>query len=200
LSNIISNAVSLNGSMNHASRVQGIQHSGADKSIWQHNDMSDLDERLAQVSARNQVPCIVFDSVHSADGDVSSISHICDLAEYYTTTNCIDEVHAVGLYVEHGAGYLQKLDIQDTVNVVNVTLGKDHRVGGRYIETYMGVIDETRLIDSEFIFTTEMPTVLCNAKYLIAHEELRAQHQAQSNSLIEAGVTVFDKACTHVTT
>ena len=73
LRNIIPNIVYLSDSKNHASLIQGIRHSGADKIIWQHNDMSDLAAKLDQVSASNQVPCIVFESVYSMDGDVSPI-------------------------------------------------------------------------------------------------------------------------------
>ena len=109
LSKIIPNIVFLSDSKNHASLIQGIRHSGADKLIWQHNDMSDLESQLEQVSARNQVPCIVFESVYSMDGDVSPIEAVCDLADRYGAITYIDEVHAVGLYGATGAGYLEKL-------------------------------------------------------------------------------------------
>ena len=207
LSKIIPNIVFLSDSKNHASLIQGIRHSGADKSIWQHNDMSDLESQLAEVSARNQVPCIVFESVYSMDGDVSPIEHICDLAERYGAITYIDEVHAVGLYGEHGAGYLEKLGIQDRVDIVNGTLGKAFGVTGGYIAGDGDVIDAIRSVASGFIFTTSMSPVLCagalsSIKYLKDHNELREQHQAVAAKfklkLQEAGVEVLDKACTHI--
>ena len=207
LSKIIPNIVFLSDSKNHASLIQGIRHSGADKSIWQHNDMSDLESQLAEVSARNQVPCIVFESVYSMDGDVSPIEAICDLADRYGAITYIDEVHAVGLYGDHGAGYLEHLGVQDRVDIVNGTLGKAFGVTGGYIAGDGVVIDAIRSVASGFIFTTSMSPVLCagalaSIKYLKDHNELREQHQAQAlklkNKFLEAGVEVFDKACTHI--
>ena len=207
LSNIIPNIVFLSDSKNHASLIQGIRHSGADKLIWQHNDMSDLEAKLEQVSAANQVPCIVFESVYSMDGDVSPIEQICDLADRYGAITYIDEVHAVGLYGEHGAGYLEKLGVQDRVDIVNGTLGKAFGVTGGYIAADRDVIDGIRSVASGFIFTTSMSPVLCagalaSVKYLKDHNELRKQHQVQAKKLKEsfaaAGVEVLDNACTHI--
>ena len=207
LSKIIPNIVFLSDSKNHASLIQGIRHSGADKTIWQHNDMEQLEQQLDEVTARNQVPCIVFESVYSMDGDVSPIEAICDLADRYGAITYIDEVHAVGLYGEHGAGCLEKLGVQDRVDIVNGTLGKAFGVTGGYIAGKGDVIDAIRSVASGFIFTTSMSPVLCagalaSVKYLKDHNALREQHQAQALKLkikfLEVGVEVFDKACTHI--
>jgi 5-aminolevulinate synthase len=141
------------------------------------------------------------------DGDVSPISHICDLADRYGAITYIDEVHAVGLYGTHGAGYLEQLDIQDRVDIVNGTLGKAYGVTGGYISADREVIDAIRSVASGFIFTTSMSPVLCagalaSIKYLKDHNDLREQHQAVvtrfKTGLQEAGIEVFDKACTHI--
>ena len=207
LSKIIPNIVFLSDSKNHASLIQGIRHSGADKKIWQHNNMEQLEQRLAEASASGQVPCIVFESVYSMDGDVSPIEAICDLAERYGAMTYIDEVHAVGLYGDAGAGYLEKLGIQDKVDIVNGTLGKAFGVTGGYISGKGVVIDAIRSVASGFIFTTSMSPVLCagalaSVKYLKDHNDLREQHQAQAAKfkarLLEADVEVFDNACTHI--
>lgn len=207
LSKIVPNIVFLSDSKNHASLIQGIRHSGADKIVWQHNDMSDLEEKLKQVTAENQTPCIVFESVYSMDGDVSPISHICDLADRYDAITYIDEVHAVGLYGTHGAGYLEHLGIRHRVDIVNGTLGKAFGVTGGYIAAERDVIDSIRSVASGFIFTTSMSPVLCagalaSIKYLKDHNDLRVQHQAVATRfktrLQEAGIEVFDKACTHI--
>jgi 5-aminolevulinate synthase len=207
LSKIIPNIVFLSDSKNHASLIQGIRHSGADKIVWQHNDMEQLELELERVSAREQVPCIVFESVYSMDGDVSPIEAICELAERYGAITYIDEVHAVGLYGASGAGYLEKLGIQDRVDIVNGTLGKAFGVTGGYIAGEGVVIDAIRSVASGFIFTTSISPVICagalaSIKYLKDHNELREQHQVQAtklkNKLLEAGVEVLDKACTHI--
>jgi 5-aminolevulinate synthase len=207
LSKIVPNIVFLSDSKNHASLIQGIRHSGADKIVWQHNDMEQLESQLAEVASRNQVPCIVFESVYSMDGDVSPIENICDLADRYGAITYIDEVHAVGLYGASGAGYLEHLGIQDRVDIVNGTLGKAYGVTGGYIAGNGLVIDAIRSVASGFIFTTSMSPVLCagalaSIKYLKDHNDLRVQHQAQAlklkTKLLEAGIEVLDKACTHI--
>jgi len=207
LSKIVPDIVFLSDSKNHASLIQGIRHSGADKLIWQHNNMSDLEEKLAQVTAEGRTPCIVFESVYSMDGDVSPISSICDLADTYGAMTYIDEVHAVGLYGEAGAGYLEKLGIKDRVDIVNGTLGKAFGVQGGYIAADRTVIDAIRSVSSGFIFTTSTSPVICagalaSIKYLKDHNELREQHQERAASLKlmlkQKGIEVLEDACTHI--
>jgi len=207
LSKIIPNIVFLSDSKNHASLIQGIRHSGAEKQIWQHNDMDDLEQRLRQVTAENKTPCIVFESVYSMDGDVSPIVAVCDLADQYGAITYIDEVHAVGLYGNTGAGYLEQLGIQDRVDIVNGTLGKAFGVTGGYITGDPTVIDAVRSIASGFIFTTSLSPVICagamaSVKYLKDHPELRTQHQTQAKKLkdgfLNAGIEVLEQSCTHI--
>ena len=207
LHKIVPNIMFLSDSKNHASLIQGIRHSGAPKSIWTHNDMDELESQLISAQSSGHTPCIVFESVYSMDGDVSEIEAICDLADKYKAITYIDEVHAVGLYGEHGAGYLAKLGIQDRVDIVNGTLGKAFGVTGGYIAGDWDVIDAIRSVASGFIFTTSLSPVICagalaSVKVLKDHNDLRVQHQAQAlkfkTKLLEAGIEVFDKACTHI--
>ena len=207
LSKIVPNIMFLSDSKNHASLIQGIRHSGADKLIWQHNDMKQLEQQLEQVSAEGHTPCIVFESVYSMDGDVSPIEEICNLAEKYNAITYIDEVHAVGLYGERGAGYLEKLGVQDRVDIVNGTLGKAIGVTGGYIAGEASVIDAIRLVASGFIFTTSLSPVLCagalaSIKWLQDHPEIREQHQRQAQRLkcgFEAkGIEVAKTTTTHI--
>ena len=93
LSRIIPDIVFLSDSKNHASLIQGIRHSGAEKLIWKHNDMDDLEQKLKTVSG---TPCIVFESVYSMDGDCSPMLDVCELADKYNacllyTSDAADE-------------------------------------------------------------------------------------------------------------
>jgi 5-aminolevulinate synthase len=206
LKQIIPNIVYLSDSMNHASLIQGIRHSGADKIIWRHNDMNDLEDKLKEVANKNCIPCIVFESVYSMDGDVSPIRDICDLAERYGAMTYIDEVHAVGLYGDQGAGYCEAIG-EDRVDIINGTLGKAFGVTGGYIAADAVVIDAVRSVASGFIFTTSMSPVLCagalaSVKYLRDHNELRITHQEKarmlSDMLIARGLKIHENACTHI--
>jgi 5-aminolevulinate synthase len=207
LGKIIPNIKFLSDSKNHASLIQGILHSKSPKSVWQHNNMDDLERVLSEARNENCTPCIVFESIYSMDGDISPIEHILDLADQYEAITYIDEVHAVGLYGETGAGYLEKLGLQDRIDIVNGTLGKAFGVTGGYIASDQQVIDAIRLVASGFIFTTSLSPVICaggiaSIKYLRDHGELRDQHQAQATKLkskfIEAGLEVLEQSCTHI--
>ena len=204
LKQIIPDIVFLSDSANHASLIQGIRHSGADKVIWTHNDMEDLEDKLKNVSG---TPCVVFESVYSMDGDVSPMLEVCDLAEKYGAMTYIDEVHAVGLYGEHGGGKLEELGLQDRVDIVNGTLGKAFGVQGGYIAGEAIVIDAIRSVASGFIFTTSSSPVICagalaSVKYVMDHNELREQHQLQASKLerklAHYNIEVHSNASTHI--
>tara|TARA_B100001057_G_scaffold7217_1_gene6593 strand:- start:2075 stop:3280 length:1206 start_codon:yes stop_codon:yes gene_type:complete len=204
LSTIIPDIVFLSDSKNHASLIQGIRHSGAEKLIWKHNDMDDLEQKLKTVSG---TPCIVFESVYSMDGDCSPMLDVCELAEKYNAITYIDEVHAVGLYGQHGAGKLEELGLQDRVDIVNGTLGKAFGVQGGYIAGDGVVIDAIRSVASGFIFTTSTSPVICagalaSIKYVMDHNELRVQHQGRAKKLKamlrDVNIEVLDCADTHI--
>tara|TARA_B100001109_G_scaffold253769_1_gene252080 strand:+ start:559 stop:1761 length:1203 start_codon:yes stop_codon:yes gene_type:complete len=206
LSRIVPDICFLSDSNNHASLIQGIRNSKAEKRIWMHNDMSDLEKKLKEVTAEGLTPCIVFESVYSMDGDVSPISSVCDLAEKYHAITYIDEVHAVGLYGNTGAGYCEKVN-ENRIDIVNGTLGKAYGVQGGYIAGDGLVIDAIRSVASGFIFTTSTSPVICagalaSIKYLKDHNELREQHQERAKKLkhmlTEVGIEVLNTATTHI--
>ena len=206
LSKIIPNICFVSDSRNHASLIQGILHSKAEKRIWTHNDMGELEEKLKECSALGLTPCIVFESVYSMDGDVSPISSVCDLAEKYNAITYIDEVHAVGLYGDTGAGYCEKLG-ETRIDIVNATLGKAFGVQGGYVAGDETVIDAIRSVASGFIFTTSTSPVICSGalasiKYLKDHNELRVKHQERATKLkqmlIDVGIEVHPESCTHI--
>ena len=207
LAQIVKNIGFVSDSMNHASLIQGIRHSGAPKFIFEHNNMADLEEKLAECVLNGLTPCVVFESVYSMDGDVAPISDVCDLAEKYNAMTFIDEVHAVGLYGEQGAGYCDMLGLGHRIDIINGTLGKAFGVTGGYIAGNRIVMDAIRSVASGFIFTTSMSPVLCagalaSIKYLRDHNELREQHQERANKLKELlradDIEVHEDSCTHI--
>jgi 5-aminolevulinate synthase len=188
LSKIVPNLKFISDSKNHNSLIMGISHSRVPKSIFTHNDMCQLEQKLKDSREAGHTPCIVFESIYSMDGDVSPIREIVDLADRYEAITYIDEVHAVGLYGYHGAGKLEELGLQNQIDIVNGTLGKSIGVQGGYITGDAVVIDAIRSVAAGFIFTTSMSPVSCAGalaavKYLKDHNELREKHQLRANQL-----------------
>ena len=207
LSKIVKNIEFISDSNNHNSLIVGIQHSRAPKQVFKHNDMQDLEDKLANSRLAGNTPCIVFESVYSMDGDVGLIKEICDLSEKYQAITYIDEVHAVGLYGEHGGGKLEELGLQDRVDIVNGTLGKAFGVQGGYIAADTDVVDAIRSVAAGFIFTTSMSPVACAGamaavKWLKKHNEVRVAHQKQAtrlkNALLENELPLMTCSTTHI--
>lgn len=203
LKRIIPDIVFLSDSKNHASLIQGIRHSGAEKHIFPHNDLETLEQLLRDVEG---TPCIVFESVYSMDGYVSKIPEICALAKKYNAITYLDEVHAVGLYGNTGAGYAEKLGCLNEIDILNGTLGKAFGVQGGYITGNSTVIDAIRSVASGFIFTTSLSPVVCagalaSIKYLKDHNELREKHQQRALHLktefLNEGIDVLENN-THI--
>ena len=207
LAKIIPNIEYISDSNNHNSIIVGIQHSKAQKSVFKHNDLEDLEQKLKISFAKGNTPCVVFESVYSMDGDVGLIADICDLADKYKAITYIDEVHAVGLYGQHGAGKLEQLGLQDRVDIVNGTLGKAFGVQGGYVAADSVVVDAIRSVAAGFIFTTSMSPVTCSGamaaiKYLKEHNDLRERHQDRADklkqSLRAAGLPLMACSTTHI--
>jgi len=207
LAKIIPNIEFISDSKNHNSLIVGIQHSRASKQIFEHNNLDHLEDCLKASRLCNKTPCIVFESVYSMDGDISPMKEICDLADKYEAITYIDEVHAVGLYGDHGGGKLEQYGLQDRVDIVNGTLGKAYGVQGGYIAADAVVVDAIRSVAAGFIFTTSMSPVTCAGalaavKYLKAHNELREEHQDRARKLKyrldKAHLPVMLNSTTHI--
>ncbi len=207
LAKIIPNIEFISDSNNHNSIIVGINHSRAKKSVFKHNDMQMLAEMCQTSREAGNVPCIVFESVYSMDGDVGLIKEICDIADQYEAITYIDEVHAVGLYGQQGAGKLEQYDLQNRVDIVNGTLGKAFGVQGGYIAADSVIVDAIRSIAAGFIFTTSMSPVTCAGalaavKYLKEHNDLREQHQERARKLKyrldKTGLPVMTCSTTHI--
>jgi len=147
---------------NHASLIEGMRAAGNKKKIFRHNNTSNLEEILASLPLE-QPKLIIFESVYSISGTISDVKEIIRLAKKYNALTYVDEVHAVGLYGETGAGIFEQEYLQEQVDILNGTLSKAIGVFGGYIAASYVIIDFIRSYGSGFIFTTSLPPAVCSA-------------------------------------
>lgn len=199
LAKILPGCIIYSDELNHASMIAGIRNSGCEKRVWRHNDLAHLEELLAADDPETP-KLIAFESVYSMDGDVAPIHAICDLAEKYNALTYCDEVHAVGMYGDHGGGITERDAAADRVTIIEGTLGKAFGVMGGYIAAEQKIVDVIRSYAPGFIFTTSLSPVLvagvlAAVRHLKQSGEEREAQQANAARLkqlfAEAGLPVM---------
>ena len=173
--------------LNHASMIQGMRTSNAEKIIFKHNDPEHL-EKLLKESDINRPKLIAFESVYSMDGDIAPIKEICEVAKMNNALTYLDEVHAVGMYGPRGGGIAEQEGLMDKLDIIEGTLAKAYGTMGGYIASSKNIIDTVRSFASSFIFTTSLaPSItagaLASVKYLKNSSLERERHQERAKAL-----------------
>ncbi|WP_433337833.1 5-aminolevulinate synthase [Spirillospora sp. CA-294931] len=161
--------------LNHASIIDGLRHSRAEKHIFRHNDVAHLEELLERADP-SRPKLIVLESVYSMSGDIAPLAEIADLAARAGAMTFLDEVHAVGMYGPQGAGIAARLGLADQFTVIMGTLAKGFGTAGGYIAGPAVLVDAVRSFSRAFIFTTSLaPAIAAGALAAVRH--LRASQE-----------------------
>ena len=186
LASKLPNCAVFSDSDNHASMIEGIRHSKAERFIWKHNDPADLDRLLSSVDP-DRPKLVAFESVYSMDGDIAPMAEILDVTQRHNALTYLDEVHAVGMYGPRGGGIAEREGLMDRIDVIEGTLGKAFGVMGGYITASTELCDFVRSFSSGFIFTTALPpAVAAGATASIKHLKQSNSERLQQRKMVAA--------------
>jgi len=149
--------------LNHASIIDGIRLSKAQRFRYKNRDMADLETQLIAASgARRRL--IVTDGVFSMDGYLAPLTEICDLAEKYNAMVMVDDSHAVGFMGATGAGTPEHFGVSDRVDIITGTLGKAlGGASGGYISSHKEIVDLLRQKARPYLFSNSVPPAVVSA-------------------------------------
>jgi 5-aminolevulinate synthase len=187
LQKVLPGLITFSDELNHASMIAGIRNGGGPRHIFRHNDLEHLEELLAAAPA-DAPKLVAFESVYSMDGDIADLNAIAALAKKYGAMTYLDEVHAVGMYGDHGGGVSERDEAAADIDIIEGTLGKAFGVMGGYIAADAVIVDAIRSYANGFIFTTSLPPALtagalASIKWLKQHNEVREIHQERAATL-----------------
>ncbi|MBI3963909.1 MAG: glycine C-acetyltransferase [Candidatus Kerfeldbacteria bacterium] len=191
----------ISDALNHASIIDGIRLCKAERSVYAHSDMADLEEKL-KAAQRKRLILIATDGVFSMDGEVAKLDAICDLAERYGASVMADDSHGTGVIGATGRGSLEATGTLGRVDIVTSTLGKAlGGAAGGFTAASKDVTDLLRQRSRPYLFSNTLaPVIVAGARYVLAHfddfAERRSQlaRNAQSfrQTMRERGFTVPD--------
>tara|TARA_B100000686_G_scaffold56107_1_gene60431 strand:+ start:1218 stop:2438 length:1221 start_codon:yes stop_codon:yes gene_type:complete len=189
LASILPGCVLFSDELNHASMIQGMRNSKADRFIFRHNDPDHLESLLKEIDS-DRPKLVAFESVYSMDGDISPIKEICEVSKKNNALTYLDEVHAVGMYGNRGGGISEREGLMGQIDIIEGTLAKAYGTMGGYIAANKNIIDVVRSFASSFIFTTSLPPAvaagaLASVRHLKKSNIERITHQERASKLKE---------------
>ena len=154
--------------LNHASVIDGIRLSKAQRFRYKNSDMADLETKLKEASSA-RMRMIATDGVFSMDGFIAKLPEICDLADKYNAMVMVDDSHAVGFMGDHGRGTHEHHNVMNRVDILTGTLGKAlGGASGGYTSGKKEIIDMLRQRSRPYLFSNSVaPPIVAAAIHAI---------------------------------
>lgn len=172
--------------LNHASLIDGIRLTKAQRLIYQHNDMVDLEQQL-KASQNANIRLIATDGVFSMDGEIAQLDKICDLADKYDALVLVDDSHATGFIGKTGRGTIEHCGVMDRVDLVTTTFGK--ALGGASGGCTAGrakMIEMLRQRSRPYLFSNSLAPVVVGATIAVLDlltETTELRDKLESNTI-----------------
>jgi len=191
----------ISDSLNHASIIDGIRLSKAQRFRYRNNDMAHLEEQL-QAAEACRFRLIATDGVFSMDGYLANLPAVCELADKYNASVMVDDSHAVGFMGPSGRGTPEHFGIADRIDILTGTLGKAlGGASGGYTSGRKPIIDLLRQRSRPYLFSNTLAPPIAAASVraleLISEsqqlrDQLRHNTQYFRTAMVSAGFRVLD--------
>ena len=158
----------ISDALNHASIIDGIRLSHAQRLRYANNNMSELEDCLKSTQGA-RFRLIATDGVFSMDGVIANLQRICDLAERYDALVMVDDSHAVGLLGESGRGTHEYCQVMERIDILTGTFGKAlGGASGGYTSGPSAIITWLRQRSRPYLFSNSLapPIVYASLKAL----------------------------------
>ena len=154
--------------LNHASIIDGVRLSKAQRYRYKNNDMNDLEQKLKE-SQKTRFRLIATDGVFSMDGYIANLKGICDLSDKYDAMVMVDDSHAVGFMGDTGRGTHEHCNVMGRIDVITGTLGKAlGGASGGYTSGRKEIIDLLRQRSRPYLFSnTVAPSIVAASMKVI---------------------------------
>ncbi|MBF4694699.1 glycine C-acetyltransferase [Fusibacter ferrireducens] len=149
--------------LNHASIIDGVKLSKADKAVFKHSDMAHLEDILKEKRDQYANVLIITDGVFSMDGDIAKLPEIVALAEKYSAMTYVDDAHGSGVLGEHGRGTVDHFGLHGRVDFSIGTLSKALGVIGGYVAGSQTMKEWLSHRGRPILFSTSLPPAALGA-------------------------------------
>ena len=167
----------ISDALNHASIIDAVRLSKAERLVFAHMDMADLEAKLQSVEGK-RLKVIATDGVFSMDGHIAPLKEICDLADKYGALVMVDDAHGVGVLGKTGRGTHELTETMGRVDFLTGTFGKAlGGAGGAYIATHKEVAEFLKQRSRTYLFSNALEAGTAGAsifamQYVTEHPEL----------------------------
>jgi len=155
-----SNTTIFSDELNHASIIDGCRLSNAKIKIFRHNDSEHLLNLLKGISGKK---ILVTEGIFSIEGDMSNLNSICNLAKEFSLFTIVDDAHGDFVFGKNGSGTPSELKVNKLIDVHVSSLSKALGCFGGYVACNDIVRDFLINRSRQFIYTSALPTHLCNS-------------------------------------
>ena len=144
----------LSEELNHASIIDGIRLSSAQRGVYKHLNMVDLDAKLKENAGKYRRSLVITDGVFSMDGDIAPLPEIVELAEKHGAMSYVDDAHGEGVLGDHGRGICDHFNLSKRIDVEMGTFSKAIGSMGGFVAGSEDLVEYLKRKARPFLFSS----------------------------------------------